>query len=166
MAKRVVRPIRIEGNIAYIPLTLGYEAVIDAADVPLVDGVNWWARPKAKTVDAVRRSRAVTIYLHRVIISAPHQGKEVDHIDRNGLNNRRSNLRPVTSAQNKWNVGLRSDNTSGLKGAFWDKSRQNWIARISVNNVGKHLGRFDTAEAAHAAYAAEAKRIRGDFMVT
>lgn len=75
MAKYQIRPIRIEGNVAYIPLTRGFEAVIDAADVPLVDGRNWCAAVKPNATYAVRKEKRdgkiVGMHLHRVILSAP-----------------------------------------------------------------------------------------------
>lgn len=171
MAKRFVRPIRIEGNIAYVPLTKGYVATIDAADVPLVEGFNWCAFVTPRwTVYAGRGSshddgKHLAIRMHRVIIGAAH-GLAVDHIDGNGLNNRRSNLRLATRAQNQHNRGVRADSASGLKGVLRHALTGRWRAYIRVDGKKIHLGYFDTAEAAHAAYSAAAHRLHGEFART
>ncbi len=87
-----VRPIRIEGDLAYVPLTKGYEAVIDAADVCLVENFNWYADTShGHTVYArrnVNNGKPCSIKMHRVITGC-EEGLLVDHKDCNGLNNRR-----------------------------------------------------------------------------
>ena len=88
---------------------------------------------------------------------------EIDHKDRDGINNRWCNLRPSTSAQNKINSKLRSDNTSGMKGVSWSGQRQKWRARIHVNGHEKHLGFFHDLIAAGAAYDAAAVVHYGEF---
>lgn len=81
-------------------------------------------------------------YLHRVIMNAgPHD--VVDHIDGNKLNCTRSNLRICTQADNTKNVGLRSDNSSGIPGVYWVSTRLKWAAQISVDGRTVSLGRFD-----------------------
>lgn len=170
MAARTIRPIRVEGNVAYIPLTKGYEAIIDAADVPLVEGWNWTAfTPQRKTVYAVRTAwrgdRWGHARLHREIMGSP-DGVYVDHIDGNGLNNRRRNLRLATHAENQRNAALRVDNRSGFKGVFWYAATAKWVAKIQINGASKHLGYFDSAEAAHAAYCAAADLFHGEFART
>ncbi len=166
MAKPSLRPIRIEGNVAYLTLTKGYVAMIDAADVPLVGMWNWTAKVTETNVYAKRNDCSVkpsrSIYLHRAILSAPAE-MEVDHRDGDGLNNCRSNLRMATRTQNSCNVKRRASNSSGYKGACWDKRRSAWVAHIRVNGVQTHLGRFDTAEAAHQAYVDASARMHGEF---
>ena len=68
-----------------------------------------------RTVYAVGGDRGRTVLLHRVIAGTP-VGMETDHRDRDGLNNRRSNLRNATIAQNRQNAAISADNTSGVKG--------------------------------------------------
>jgi hypothetical protein len=166
MSNRAVRPIRIEGEVAYIPLTQGYEAVIDAADAPLVEGFNWYALVQVRTVYACRTDcstgRHVTIYLHRVLMAAP-AGLEVDHRDGHGLNNRKKNLRVATHAQNERNQRLNSANTSGFKGASFHAGARRWQAHIRVDGRRHYLGLFDTPEAAHAAYTAASAEFHGEF---
>lgn len=160
------RSIRIEGQLAYIPLTKGYEALIDAADASLVEGWNWCADVNRRTVYALRtdfsEGRKRTLRLHRVIAGAP-EGVFVDHIDGNGLNNRRANLRLVNAVQNARNQALRANNTSGYKGVSWDKRSRKWTAKIKSNFSLKNLGYFETPEAAHAAYCKASAELHGPF---
>lgn len=161
-----IRPIRIDGKIAYVPLTQGYEAVIDAADVPLVDGRNWYAVTDGNTSYAVRADRSKhkqrIVSIHRVILGEP-EGLDVDHVDGNGLDNRRANLRVATRSQNQWNQRLRIDNTSGYKGVHWDKAEGKWKARIRLNGTRISLGYYGTLDAAHEAYAKASAQLHGEF---
>jgi hypothetical protein len=163
---RAVRPIRIDGDVAYVTLTQGYEAIIDAADVPLVEGVNWYANNQPNTVYCVNRSqnetKKTTIRMHRVIMGDP-DGFQIDHIDGDGLNNRKSNLRLATRCENNRNRKINKNNTSGLKGVFWIASRKRWRAEIKADGKKINLGYFNTPEAAHAAYVAASERLHGEF---
>ena len=162
---KAIREIRIEGNVAYVPLTKGYEAVIDAADVPLVEGFNWCAAVDGRSVYAIRtgpRPERKSILLHRVLMG-DSVGMEVDHQDGDGLNNQRGNLRVATKSQNMHNQRTRVDNASGMKGVHWSNVRGKWVAEISLNGRRSHLGYFTTPEAAHAAYVAASERLHGDF---
>jgi len=165
---RAIRPIRIDGDVAYVTLTRGYDAIIDAADVPLVEGFNWSAliSNKRKAVYAVRVEAAgghqKMILMHR-LVSCALDGMICDHIDGNGLNNRRSNVRHCTRAHNNLNTSVRRDNAVGLKGVCLDKRVDKWKAEIRRDGVSKFLGYFETAELAHAAYMAAAMRIHGEY---
>jgi hypothetical protein len=164
----MTREIRIEGDVAYVPLMRGYEAKIDACDVHLVDGVNWAAlvsnhrdgRPR--TVYAQRIVARRGVFMHRVIMQISSD-LQVDHIDGNGLNNQRDNIRAVTPSQNSQNQRIKANNKSGIKGVRWDKIRCKWVAEIGVNRKGVHLGRFDAKEDAASAYATASARIHGNF---
>ena len=81
---KAIRQIRVDGNIAYVPLTHGYEAIIDAADVPLVEGLNWLAHLAGRTVYARCASGSPKVYLHRFIMR-PADDMCVDHISGDGL---------------------------------------------------------------------------------
>lgn len=88
----------------------------------------------------------------------------IDHADGRKINNRIANLREATNQQNLRNMArLRSDNTSGFKGVYWDKRRETWIAATSVNGKFKWLGSHPTREAAHEAYMVFAKAQYGEF---
>jgi hypothetical protein len=161
-----IRGIRIEGNVAYVPLTKGYDAIIDALDVHLVQGFNWCASVMRHTVYALRAENSglipTTLYLHRLIMMPPcHQ--EVDHIDRNGLNNTRANLRVCTRSQNCQNQGISVRNSSGFKGVSWCARDKKWQSHISANGRRKRIGYFASAEDAYAAYCAERDKLHGCF---
>lgn len=106
---------------------------------------------------------------HRIAY-ALHHGIEladlpsrIDHEDRDCANNSANNLRPATHNQNMHNRCLNSDNTSGLKGVSWHVRVERWAANIRINTKKKHLGYFDTPEAAHAAYVKAANENFGEY---
>lgn len=159
------RPIRIEGDFAYVTLTQGYEAIIDASDVPLVSEWNWYAIKDGNTVYAQRSSpntECRTVRMHRVLIGAPN-GLWVDHRDGNGLNNSQANLRLATVQQNCHNSRTSKRNTSGLKGVSWSKANGKWHAQIRINGKPRHLGYFRTPESAYAAYCEASASLHGEF---
>jgi hypothetical protein len=67
---------------------------------------------------------------------------DVDHIDGDELNNRKSNLRICTQADNNKNLGLRKNNTSGHKGVCWVSKHNKWMAYIKINTKFKNLGLY------------------------
>lgn len=89
--------------------------------------------------------------------------KQVDHKDTNPLNNSWNNLRLATNGQNGQNKSVRKDSKSGLKGVYFNKSRNNWQAHIGVDGRKKHLGVFDCPAAAHFAYQIAADIQFGEF---
>jgi hypothetical protein len=166
-----IRKIRIEGDVAYVPLTQGYEAVIDADDVHLVSGWNWSARVnrnrgRVRQVYAIRAEyeagKQSIVRMHRVVAKTS-EGKFADHIDGDGLNNRKANLRDATPSENAFNKKKSSGNASGFKGVHWHKKSGKWQAQIGINYARVSLGLFETAEAAAAAYASASAQIHGRF---
>lgn len=168
-AKRVdYRPPAVIGDFAYVPLTKGYSAVIDADLLPLVEGYNWCALVSPWSIYAYRRGpktddgKAPMFWMHRVLLNAP-PGLLVDHINGYGLDNRTCNLRLATPSQNGFNSALAKDNTSGVKGVCWEKRRHKWRAVIVVNGRQTHLGNFATLDEARLAREAAAERMHGEF---
>ncbi len=165
MTKTIRQP-RIVGNLAYIPLTQGYETVINVSDLPVAEGFNWRVAKIGRSTYALRINpldpKRGSIRLHRAIMGEP-EGLEVDHIDGDGLNNRRENLRLATRAENMRNRKTPSNNTSGFKGVIRVEWRKKWQARIVLNGKRKQLGYFDTPQDAHKAYCDGAKAIHGEF---
>lgn len=139
-----------------IPLTKGYSATVDDQDYERVSQFNWNAALSKGKIYARRAQEPRG--MHRFILGVGPE-VEIDHRDRNTLNNQRDNLRPCTHAQNVRNVGPRKDNSSGYKGVTWDKENNKWRAQIGRVK----LGRFSNViEAAHA-YDAKAKELYGEF---
>lgn len=87
----------------------------------------------------------------------------IDNIDRDPANNRLDNLREATKSTNSFNSKIRTDNSIGLKGVYFDKRRDHFYSQIVVNSIKVYLGRFSTAEEAHTAYINKAKELQGDF---
>jgi HNH endonuclease/AP2 domain len=161
---RVRRPVEIDGDIARVPLTRGFVAIIDASDLPLVEGWNWCASVGCGGPYAVRsqgaRADQAFVLLHRVVMGNP-LGLQIDHRDGDTLNNRRANLRLSSSADNSRNRRLPANNTSGYKGVCWQAGR--WQSSIGVNRKQIYLGRHDSPEEAHAAYCAASTKYHGEF---
>ena len=126
----------------------------------------WTAKWKGGRVNGIYQScttaRDGKKLLHRLIL-CPSWKMQVDHIDMNPANNRRSNLRECSHNENLWNSGARKCSTSGLKGAFYERATNKWRARISANGKRVSLGYFDTPEEAHKAYCLAAKEMHGEF---
>ena len=157
---------RVEGDLAYITLTKGYTAVIDAADAELVGRYAWCALVQSHGAYAYRTDcsgdKPEAVYLHRLLMDAPAD-LYVDHIDGDRLNNRRDNLRLATHAENMRNMKRPRTNTSGFKGVYWSRQHSKWRARIMHNGKQHCLGLFDCPQEAHAAYCKAAEELHGEF---
>jgi hypothetical protein len=154
---------------ARIALTQGQYALIDAADLPLVRQHFWRAAWAVKvgsyyavTKIKLSHGRYRSIKMHRLLMGEP-PGMEVDHRNRDTLDNRRANLRVCTRAQNKANSGVYRSNTSGYTGVYWRPARNRWQASIPISGHNKSLGYFKTAEEAARARDAKAKEVFGEF---
>lgn len=125
-------------------------AIVDDEDFEKVSTIKWRpvTSPYAKTFYAA--NQPLHGFMH-VFLIGKKAGMVTDHIDNNGLNNRRSNLRHVTQQQNTVRQRMRSDNTSGFRGVYRDE-RGWWIAQISTKDTTKRLGKFVTPEEAAATY--------------
>jgi len=160
---RTVRPVRVEGDVAYVTLTKGFVATIDAAKAGFVGQWNWQAQVNGNTVYAVRTDRSDgtqrCVLMHRAVLGAVGETL-VDHIDGDGLNCRTANLRRATRAQNQHNRRAQMG-VIGLKGVT--KHHGKWRASIKADGAHHHLGYYATPESAHAAYAAASARLHGEF---
>lgn len=146
-----------------IPLTRGMVAIVDDDDFERINKHKWYACKKGKQSIrwyARRNSRAV--YMHNEIMTPPH-GMEIDHINGNTLDNRKSNLRPVTRYQNSLNTAVRSDSVTGVKGVGWHSRRQQYRARITVNGNKMNLGWFNSLVDAITARKDAEQKHHGDF---
>jgi len=141
--------VEIEGEVAWIILTgnQGQEVArtcIDTEDVERVALFRWRkTHTKGRPEDLYVISHKVG-GLHRYLLGAPDT-LEVDHIDGNGLNNRRENLRLVTRAQNNQNVAVKG--REQLRGVYLAKNNK-WTAMVTHDRKQFHLGTFDTEEEA------------------
>jgi hypothetical protein len=151
-----------------LPLTQGYVAIVDPEDFALVGGHKWcviigqWGPPYAGRRVGGRRGNLV-VRMHAVIKGAPG----ADHVNRIGLDNRRSNLRVATNSENHANSGPHKDNSSGFKGVGFRKDIRKWRAQIKVGDASnKYLGTFVTPEDAARAYDHAAIRGFGEYACT
>lgn len=151
-------------NARTIQLGSGDTALVDAADYDRVLEAGPWH---------IRRAAFASYAQHH--ISRPHKRrttepmhvfilgfKGIDHINGDGLDNRRANLRPATRSQNGANKPSRSG-VSEFKGVSWHRARSVWIAQISVDQVRRHLGSFTTEKAAALAYDEAARTAWGEY---
>ncbi|WP_333611695.1 HNH endonuclease [Brevundimonas bullata] len=142
------------GGVGVVPLTRGLEAIVDLSELPAVRPFNWFASCSPSGHAYAQRSIVVkgkqtVILMHRVIAAAP-AGLEVDHLNGNGLDNRRTNLRVCSHNDNMKNQVMHRINRIGLKGVWAEEGR--FRAKIQHNGRTIHLGSFRTADEAAAAY--------------
>lgn len=149
-----------------LPLTQGYVALVDDDDFEAASPFNWHAR-------VVRRKKGgvLNVYANRSIpkegggqlrqslhcfIVKPTNGLLVDHIDHNGLNCQKSNLRLVNGTQNQGNRRKRHDSIGEFKGVYWDKYHNKWRSDIQAGPLRRCLGYFTEQIEAAKAYDAAA----------
>ena len=170
----MLRPVLLYRRLLYgyafrrIPLTQGRFAIVDPQDYPRLSRYKWrLCRTKGKNVLYAERSirlpggRYSRILMHRQLIKAP-EGYVIDHINGNGLDNRRANLRLATVAQNAWNSRKRNPR-SGYKGVCFASDKGLWRAAIVCHGRRIHLGYFKDKITAAKAYDSAAKKYYGEF---
>lgn len=167
------KQISVIDGIAIVPLSRGAVAIVDPIDAAMVGHWNWNFSPRDISGYAVRQHREYglkprLILMHRLIMRAVIGGKideglEVDHVDGDGLNNRRSNLRVCTRSQNAMNRIRPITNRTGHKGVRLDKKLGKYVASIRVSGRYIHIGTFELLDEACAAQEVAAERYHGDF---
>lgn len=146
----------------------GKFALVDDEDFERVSQHRWHCRPCANTeyaLSSIRQPQThkfVKVHLHRFILDA-QSGQIVDHINGNGLDDRRSNLRFVSSAQNNMNRRPQRNASSPYKGVAISSDGNRWCAFIGVDRQLLHLGSFETQKEAAIAYNEAAKQHFGKF---
>lgn len=149
-----------------IPLTQGKFAMVDDEDYEWLSKWKWCYQKTKKDGYAIRggirNGKQYTIAIHRVILN-PNIGEDIDHINRNRLDNRRENLRICTRKENTRNRGLDRDSMSGFKGVYWHKRVKKWCAHIKVNYKDISLGYFIEKVDAAKAYNTGALKYFGKF---
>jgi len=160
-AKRIEPPLPPNDEIRYIPLTRGLHAIVDTKNFDCLNQHKWCiqAARHGHTLYAVRRAHGRKIFMHREIMQPP-PGMVVDHINRNGLDNREANLRNCTRLQN-------------LQNRYWDAGRSKfrgvhpvgdkWQANVVYNRRTIYLGLFDDEVEAAKARDRKAYELAGEF---
>jgi hypothetical protein len=149
-----------------VPVGHGFVALVDAADAGAVSPFRWHSQLAATgRVRYARRTlrapdgRWLKRYMHTYLTGWGY----VDHINGDGLDNRRANLREVTNAQNHFNRAKSRIGSSQYKGVCWHRARRRWRADIMRDGRSRTLGYFDDEEAAARAYDAAARELFGEY---
>ncbi len=152
-----------------ISLTQGKFALVDDSDYENIAKFRWQAIKQGYNYYAARTSKTIngkrnTIRMHMVIMKT-QKGMETDHIDGDGLNNQKKNLRVGSKSDNQHNRTKYRTNTSGFKGVTLDKykSKVSFRAQIVVSGKKIYLGLFKTAEDAYKAYCVACVKHHGNF---
>lgn len=131
----------------------GRFAVVDDDDFDLVARYTWFVNQRGYVVrNPIKNDPTAHRRMHRLILGVTDPEIKIDHRDRDPLNNRRSNLRVCTQAENCQNRPGNPNTRSGYRGVSWHSGTNSWSARVTVNRVVHTLGHFtDELEAARAA---------------
>lgn len=139
-------------NMNEIELTQGLITIIDNEDYNLLAPFKWYAMKARHTFYAQRRSGDGKVFMHREIMKVIDSKIQIDHIDGNGLNNLRSNLRIVTNRQNCFNRNKQPNKSSKFKGVNFHKYNCKWRSAINIDGHTYFLGYFDSELDAALAY--------------
>jgi hypothetical protein len=151
-----------------IPLTRGKYAIVDPEDFERLNKFKWHTNKGRYTCYAVRTAfkngKRIHTKMHRVIMNAPEH-LLVDHINHNGLDNRKANLRTATIAQNNVNRASykRKNSPSKYKGVYWSKRDQKWQVQICYNYKIRTIGQFEDEIHAAKAYDQAARKYHKEF---
>ena len=143
-----------------------YEIIVDEEDFEFLNSMKWHIikTKKDKTFYAKTSKDGRSIAMHRILLEAK-KGQLVDHVNGNGLDNRRKNLRFCTYQENARNFrGLPKHNSSGAVGVYWNKKDKKWRAQIKKKGKLSYLGSFDSIDEAMARYWQEAEKISKTFV--
>lgn len=144
-----------------VELTQGKVALVDDEDYEYLIKYKWYFH-NGYAVRAFREDKKhKMILMHRFITKTP-KGLYTDHIDGNGLNNQKSNLRVVTNQQNIFNQKIKT-NSSIYKGVYWNKNAKKWLSQIRFNGKTIYLGLFEKEEQAGLQYNKYAIKYFGEF---
>ncbi len=148
-----------------IPLTQGKFALVDDEDFERVNQYKWYAN-KSHCVWYARRGKWIKgelkiFHMHRFLTDFPGSG--IDHIDGNGLNNQKVNLRLATFIQNRANADGHRNGSSQYKGVSWHKRAGKWCAQIAFKGRHLYIGTFKDEINAAKAYDKKAIQFHGKY---
>ena len=149
-----------------IALTKGYVTIVDDEDYERLIKHKWYVHKNRYTFYAARHlvidGKYPLVRMHREIMGLRYNdGQQIDHINRNGLDNRKCNLRIATPTINALNRKMRTDNTSGYRGVSWHKRIGKWFAHVISNKKQIHCGYFSDPISAALAYDIAARKYYG-----
>ena len=139
--------------------------IVDDGDYDMLSEYIWYyLKPGYCQTHIYLNGKRTSITMHRFLLGT-YKNKEIDHIDRDKLNNRRDNLRIVTKSQNKINVERRRLGTSKYKGVNFHKVSGKWQARVQKDKKREYLGLFKSENEAAEAYNKEVFKLHGEYAV-
>lgn len=145
-----------------IPLTRGLSALIDDVDFELVSKHRWHARAVKNRSYASSKINGKNVSLHAYLLTPP-QNSDIDHIDGNGLNNQRFNLRICSHMENMANQKQHRDSKSPYKGIWRAQHCDRWAVQLVYRGRKLYLGLFKDPIEAAKAYDLKAKELHGSF---
>lgn len=145
-----------------IPLSQNLFTQVNDDDYDYLNQWKWSASKGRSTYYAVRVEKGKYVAMHRVLLSIIDPEIIGDHIDGNGLNNQRNNIRTCNHTQNKYN-SIKKKSGSIYKGVTWNKQHKKWRARITYDKKEIFIGHFSNEIQAAKAYDNEAKKYFGKF---
>lgn len=152
-----------KSNVNKIELSRGKYAIVDPEYVELLNKFNWsLSYNRAGNEYAITNMNGIRVKMHRFIMGVTDPSILVDHKNRNGLDNRKHNLRLCDKLKNAAN-SKPINKTSAYKGVSFDNYSKKWVARIKFEGKQLNLGRYDDEEDAARAYDAKAKEVFGEF---
>jgi len=152
-----------------IPLTQGKVALVDDEDFERMNQFKWQVMKNRNTFYATRcvwlkdQKKKKTLYMAREILRLSDPEIIADHINHNGLDNRKGNLRQCTHTQNKQNRKKRCKASSRFKGVHFFKRSNTWKSQISIKGKETHIGSFHNEHEAALAYNIAALNHFGEF---
>lgn len=150
-------------------LTRGQVALVSDEDYEMVNQFKWCAHLVKGVYYAERgiwdsaNKKVINVKMHRFIMNVTDSKTEVDHQDRNTLNNQRNNLRVATRSQNTSNKTSAKNSSSIFVGVGWHKGHEKWQAKIWKTDKRHHLGYFENEIDAALAYNNAARKLHGEF---
>ncbi len=150
-----------------ISLSQGKNAIVDDEDFDYLNQWKWYAREDYQAFYASRNLRMgngkrKTISIHNILMGKK-RGKVIDHINNNGLDNRKENLRFCTNRENTWNQRKKYGQSSRFKGVSWSSLKKLWIVQITLNGKVIKLAECKNERKAGKIYDTYATKMFGKF---